>query len=100
MTMLEHIQSTLNQALQPIYLTVENESHQHRGPADAETHFKVTCASDVFAGLSAVKRHQKVYGLLSSALEGGVHALALHLYAPDEWESPNQVPASPDCQGG
>ena len=63
MTMLAQIQSTLNEALQPIYLTVENESHQHRGPADAETHFKVTCTSNVFAGLSAVKRHQKVYGL-------------------------------------
>jgi len=100
MSMQAQIENTLTEALKPNYLTVVNESHQHRGPADAETHFKVTCASPEFAGLSSVKRHQRVYQLLAEPLNTGVHALALHLYAPEEWEGSEQVPASPDCQGG
>ena len=88
------------QVLQPQYLDIINESHMHGGPA-TESHFKITLVSDAFEGVRAVQRHQKVYGLLSEQLQGGVHALALHLYAPDEWvQYGDDVPASPDCRGG
>jgi len=77
-----------------------NESHMHSGPA-MESHFKLIVVSERFTGLGAVKRHQMMYALLADELRDGVHALALHLYSPVEWQA-RQVaaPASPDCLGG
>ena len=77
-----------------------NESSMHSGPA-TESHFKLTVVSGRFAGLGAVKRHQQMYALLADELKDGVHALALHLYSPAEWQArQNPAPASPDCRGG
>jgi BolA protein len=77
-----------------------NESHMHSGPA-TESHFKLIVVSERFTGLGAVKRHQMMYALLADELRDGVHALALHLYSPVDWQA-RQVaaPASPDCLGG
>lgn len=84
----------------PQHIEIINESHMHSGPA-TESHFKLVAVSQQFDGLSAVKRHQLIYGLLAEELKGGVHALALHLYSPAEWEKMGlDVPASPDCRGG
>ena len=89
------------QALEPAFLAVENESHRHAVPPDSETHFKVTLVSERLDGLMPVKRHQQVYALLADELAGPVHALALHLYTPAEWEASGQSrPESPDCRGG
>lgn len=96
----DEILMKLETALQPLYLEVENESHGHNVPPNSETHFKVVCASTAFEGLTRVKRHQSVYGLLSDQLDAGVHALALHLYTPSEWQVRADAPASPDCMGG
>ena len=96
-TQIEH---KIEHNLSPQLLTVENESHRHAGP-EKESHFKLTVVSDQFADLSRVKRHQRVYSLLSEELEGAVHALALHLYSPEEWrENESGRPDSPDCRGG
>jgi len=95
------VQSKIEEKLSVLnseYLTVENESHKHSVPENSETHFKVTAVSDAFEGLRAVKRHQEVYKLLSDELAGPVHALALHLYTPDEWQG--ESPDSPNCRGG
>jgi len=40
-----------------------------------------------------------LYQLLQPELQGPVHALALHLYTPEEWESA-AVPNSPLCSNG
>lgn len=89
------------QALEPTYLTVENESHKHSVPANSETHFKVTLVSSRFEGLMPVKRHQQIYAALAEELSGPVHALALHLYTLDEWTARgNARPDSPNCLGG
>ncbi len=96
----QEIESKLEAQLQPLAMVVENESDQHGGPA-TESHFKVTLVSDAFAGLSPVRRHQRVYSLLGDELAGPVHALALHLYSPQEWqERGGDIPQSPACRGG
>ena len=82
----------------PVYLEVVNESHNHNVPANSSTHFKVTLVSEQFVGKRAVARHQLVYAILADELKSGVHALALHTYAPDEWQGDS--PASPDCMAG
>ena len=84
-------------ALEPDILDIVNESHMHSGPA-TESHFKLVIVSEVFAGMRAVARHQHIYRLLADELEGPVHALSLHTYAPAEFD-PEQVPLSPNCRG-
>ncbi|MDO6443628.1 MULTISPECIES: BolA family transcriptional regulator [unclassified Marinobacter] len=97
------IEAKLKDTFDASILQIENESHKHSVPANSETHFKVTMVSSEFAGQMKVKRHQTIYKVLSEELEmaGGVHALALHLYSPEEWEATGQeAPASPNCMGG
>lgn len=96
----ERIENRLKEALRPSVLQVENESRNHNVPPDSETHFKVVVVSPEFSGKRQVQRHQQVYGLLQEEMAGPVHALALHTYAPDEWEDQAGVPSSPDCMGG
>lgn len=93
------IESRLRGAIPLEHLDILNESHMHSGPA-TESHFKVTVVSHEFEGVSAVKRHQRLYQLLDEQLRSGVHALALHTYTPAEWQRKNAVaPRSPDCVG-
>lgn len=83
------------------FLEVINESHQHSVPENSETHFKVTLVSEDFEGKTKVARHQAVYKLTGNLMNQGLHALALHLYVPAEWEKLNRLsPASPNCMGG
>lgn len=95
------IEQKLAQALSPDHLEVINESGNHNVPPGSESHFKVVMVADGFEGLALVKRHQKVYQLLTDELQSGVHALALHLYTRDEWRAQHgAAPLSPPCMGG
>ncbi len=86
--------------LAPAFLEIVNESHMHSGPA-SDSHFRLTAVAERFAGMGRVQRHQLLYRLFADELAGGVHALALHLYTPQEWRERGQdIPASPDCLGG
>tara|TARA_R110000868_G_scaffold178613_2_gene418361 strand:+ start:588 stop:884 length:297 start_codon:yes stop_codon:yes gene_type:complete len=97
MPKIDLLQETLSGGLQPQHLEVLDESHMHsRG---LETHYKAVIVSEQFAGLNAVKRHQKVYACLNDFMSQ-VHALALHTYTPDEWAQQGVAPASPTCKGG
>lgn len=96
----QRIEAAIEAALAPSFMQLEDESHKHSVPEGAESHFKLTCVSEVFAGLMPVRRHQKIYGQLQAELDSGLHALALHLYTPQEWAQQQQAPASPDCLGG
>ena len=81
-------------------LIILNESHMHAGPA-ANSHFNLTLVSEVFAGKRPVARHQMVYKLLADELAGEVHALALHVFTPEEWQQAGNVSeVSPNCHGG
>lgn len=92
------IESRLLTAFPDNFFQVENESHQHNVPKNSETHFKLTLVSEQFDGVRKVARHQQLYKLLNDLMQNPIHALALHLYAPDEWEG--DIPESPKCMGG
>ena len=95
------IEKKLTDALSPSHLSVVNESYMHNVPEGSESHFNVTLVSDEFSLMRQVARHQKIYGILTDEMSGGVHALALHTYSPEEWITKgNTVPKSPDCKGG
>jgi BolA protein len=100
MSVQQHIEHKLVEALAPSSLTVVNESHMHSVPPNSETHFKVVVASTAFEGKRAVQRHQLVYSLLGDEMATGVHALALHTYTPEEWSIVAGAPDSPNCFGG
>ncbi len=93
------IERKLTEAFAPEVCEIINESHQHSVPPGSESHFKVTLVSAHWDGMRKVQRHQAVYGVLAEELKGPVHALALHLFTPQEWGDAT-VPDSPGCLGG
>lgn len=96
----QRIEQTLQSQLNPDFLEVLDESHRHSVPDNAQTHFKVTAVSSRFDGLSLIKRHRLVNGMLSDEFSTGLHALSLHLKTPTEWGAQASVAASPACRGG
>ncbi len=89
----------LREGMQVDTVLLENESHMHAGPA-TESHFKLALVSPEFDGLSKVRRHQKIYGLVPELMQNPIHALAMHLYTPQEWQTQQgNVPVSPNCMG-
>lgn len=100
MSVAAQIETKLTAGLNVAELNIENESHMHSGPA-TDSHFKLTVVSDDFAGKRLVARHQMIYGVLSDLLQNPIHALAMHLYTPQEWQArEGYVMASPTCRGG
>jgi len=93
----KQIEEKINIHFQPSYMEVENESHRHASEAGDESHFRVIIVSNIFNGLSLVKRHQEVYSVLKEEMEKPIHALVLHTYDPIEWSKMQKVPASPPC---
>ncbi|WP_252179428.1 BolA/IbaG family iron-sulfur metabolism protein [Endozoicomonas sp. 4G] len=101
MTLQTQVSDKLTTALELEYFEIANESHMHNVPPGSESHFKVVLVSRAFENTMPVKRHQLIYKILSDEMQGGIHALALHTYTPDEWQKrKEQAPDSPDCKGG
>jgi BolA protein len=95
----KQIEQKLTEALAPEHLEVINESHMHSVPKGSETHWKVVIVTDRFDGLSAVKRHQLVYGVLADEMKKkpGIHALAITSRTPAEWAGSPEANQSPLC---
>jgi BolA protein len=93
----DKINAEINKQLNVAKVLLENESHMHAGNAP-ESHFKLILVSDDFAGLSKVKRHQKVYKILQQLMPS-FHALALHTFTVLEWENNELNLDSPLCAG-
>lgn len=101
MTMRQYIEAELSSSFSPEYLEVVDESHRHNVPPGAESHFKVILVAEKFVGQRLVSRHRQIYSVLSEALAGSVHALALHTYTAQEWNDlQDKQLASPPCMGG
>jgi acid stress-induced BolA-like protein IbaG/YrbA len=48
-------------------------------------HFEALVVAAEFAGLSRVRRHQRVYAALGERMREEVHALSMTTLTPDEW---------------
>lgn len=48
-------------------------------------HFFATIVSDEFAGLSRIRRHQRVYQALGDRMREQIHALSMKTLTPAEW---------------
>ncbi|MCV2883571.1 transcriptional regulator BolA [Aestuariibacter sp. AA17] len=100
-----NIQNSIEQKLlahfDPAHLEVVNESFMHNVPAGSETHFKVVLVTPRFSGERLINRHRAVNAVLKDELADQIHALALHTYTDDEWQSLyGGSPNSPKCLGG
>ena len=88
-------------SLEPTHLELRNESHMHRRPPEAESHFRAIIASPRFAGLSRVARHRLVMDAVAAELREHVHALGVQAFTPEEWvRKGGETFASPTCRGG
>ena len=83
----ERIRTRLEQALHPLELDIEDESHRHaghEGARDGRGHFRVHIVAADFTGLPLIRRHQRVYAALGELMHTDIHALALDTRAPGE----------------
>jgi acid stress-induced BolA-like protein IbaG/YrbA len=48
-------------------------------------HFEALVVSNDFAGLSRVRRHQRVYAALGDRMRDEIHALSMTTLTPAEW---------------
>ena len=82
----DRMREKLLTALEPVYLDVIDESHNHEGHGGwregGGTHFRVKVVSPAFAGKSRLAMHRMVNEALAAELAGGVHALAIEASAP------------------
>ncbi len=102
MSVQDNVETHLREKLTPEHLEVVNESHMHSVAKGSETHFKVVIVSPLFEGVTAVKRHQLVYGALGDLMgkkpsQGGIHALAITSRTPAEWAASPEANVSPLC---
>ena len=86
----------LQKAFKTQNLLLENESFMHNVPADSETHFKLVIVSNDFLGLTKVKRHQKIYNVLTQTMNQ-IHALSIQAFTIDEYQKNPIILQSPDC---
>ena len=95
------IETKVAEELKPVYLDVTNESAMHNVPADSESHFKLVIVSEKFAGLTRIKRHQTINGILEKELREDLHALSMETLTAEEWEQRHgRTFDSPACLGG
>lgn len=81
------IRQRLEQSLDPLELSIKDQSQLHVGHAgakDGRGHFDITIVSQAFDGASRVKRHRMVYDALRDLLESDIHALRISAFAPSE----------------
>lgn len=100
MTIHQQLIDKLTAAFNPLALYVENESHMHNVAPGSESHFKVTIVSDEFDGKRLLACHRMVNKVLEDELANDIHALAIHTYTPEKWQSVDVIPTSPNCMGG
>jgi len=84
------IRERLTEALAPVDLEIQDDSHKHAGHAGARSgggHFNVQIVSSAFAGKSLIQRHRLVYEALGDAMQSDIHALSIKAYTPDEAQS-------------
>ncbi len=77
----KRIERQLTIELAPLFLSVEDESHNHHVPQGAQTHFKVIVVSHKFTELNRINRHRLVNRLLGEEFTLGLHALSLHFFS-------------------
>lgn len=85
----KEIETILQEAFSPSWLSVTDDSASHAGHHEAllhpsAGHFKVSMVSDAFAGLNPVARHRLVYQKLAHLMDSHIHAISMDLRVSGE----------------
>jgi BolA protein len=75
-------------ALNPVALSLHDESAEHAGHAGAASgggHWQLTIVSEEFRHQSPVARHRMVYALLGDLMRKDIHALKIEAYSPEQF---------------
>ena len=81
----QRIREALQQAFDPEWLEIRDDSHRHAGHAgarDGRGHFAVRIVSNVFSGMTPLARHRAVYAALGEMLQTDIHALQIDTRPP------------------
>lgn len=78
----------LRAALEPVRLSIRDDSHAHAGHAGHGdgSHLFVHVVSNRFAGLRPLQRHRLIYDAAGDLLPGRIHALQLRALTPEEFD--------------
>lgn len=82
------IQERLQEALEPIHLSVIDDSHLHENHPEAKKngggHFSIEIISEQFTEKSAIERHRMIYVALGDTMGTDIHALSINAKTPEE----------------
>ena len=87
MNRVERIRASLEAALRPTLLQIEDESAQHVGHAGAASgggHYRLRIVAESFMGKPALQRHRMVYDALGQLMGTAVHAISIQAQTPEE----------------
>ncbi|UCV21615.1 BolA family protein [Ferribacterium limneticum] len=73
-------------ALQPVSITVVDDSHRHAGHAGARDggHYQLQIVAQAFAGKSTIARHRMIYDAAGDLMRGRIHALSIRAEVPGD----------------
>ncbi|WP_310493538.1 BolA family protein [Dechloromonas sp.] len=73
-------------ALQPVSITVIDDSHRHAGHAGARDggHYQLQIVAQAFAGKSTIARHRMIYDAAGDLMRGRIHALSIRAEVPGD----------------
>ncbi len=78
----KRIENKLTEHLNPSYLEVVNQSHDHIGHlgdnGSGESHFSICISSDRFSNISSLERQRLIYDILTDEMKF-IHALSIKI---------------------
>jgi|1048.fasta_scaffold54784_2 BolA protein len=93
------IEELLGQQIKAEFIEVTDESWQHGGGPEAQSHFKIIVVSTQFEGQKLLARHRLVQSILADIVSR-VRAISLHTLTPTEWQKAEENDVSfrsPGC---
>lgn len=91
----QDIQNILQDTFCPEHVEVIDDSDRHRGHVGQREsgggHYSVILVADSFEGQTLVQRHRAVYEAVKMNANEAIHALALKIYTPKEWQSKKSI---------
>jgi len=84
----ELIKSKMN--ISDISIADFSNNHKNHPGNSGGGHYQAVIISDDFKGLSLLKRHKKIYGILGNLMQNEIHAFSMKTYTNNEFKALNK----------
>ncbi|QJC30410.1 BolA family protein [Enterobacteriaceae endosymbiont of Neohaemonia nigricornis] len=84
---IQKIKEILQTKLKPIYLKINNTSHNPKN--NIITHIQIIIVCKQFDNQNLLKRHQLIYQILENNILKQIHSISLNTYSISEWNKKN-----------